>query len=163
MSEENKQGNAADTKALEQVLADVGSAESYAKVNDWAKGWQPKDLVSPSPFTRTEEELDAAIATSLESPEVDAALANVAEEAIADEAQLDAALNEMLTSPTVRAMVENVAADATEDARITSIPVGDISATDQYIVDSKLAGVYSRIEALEKRVVVAFKHAGFKF
>jgi hypothetical protein len=80
-----------------------------------------------------------------------------------DNEQLDAAINDILKSPEIDAMLENVAADAAEDKAIASLGVDAISATNQFIVDSKLNGVYSRIEALEKRVAAAFKHAGFKF
>jgi hypothetical protein len=151
MSEENKDGQAAEP-------------------NDWAKHWKPKDFPYPSPFAEavvpSDEQLDTAITQSLESPEVGAALANVAAEA-EDDAQLDAALNEMLTTPEVNAMLENVAADAVEDVGQQQNRVGVQNLRlpmPPEVADALLfQTLVQRLDAFEARVEKAFKHAGFKF
>jgi hypothetical protein len=154
MSEENKDGKAAEP-------------------NDWAKHWKPKDFPSPSPFAEavvpSDEQLDTAINQSLESPEVDAALANVAAEA-EDDAQLDAALNEMLTTPEVNAMLENVAADAIEDTKNDPAkgkpfdPTSTFSGWSSPDITGPVSYVTVReFDEFKARITAAFKHAGFKF
>jgi hypothetical protein len=168
MSEENKDGKAAEP-------------------NDWAKHWKPKDFVSPSPFTRTAadgsevtreqitrvesvlpigEQLDAAIDRALESPEVDAALANVAAEAAEDaekDAQFDAALAAALELPEIKEALDNVAAESNEWQPGIGLTRLDVIELRLGGLETALKFYKERIKSLESRVAAAMKHAGFKF
>jgi hypothetical protein len=151
MSEENKDGKAAEP-------------------NDWAKHWKPKDFPSPSPFAEavvpSDEQLDTAITQSLESPEVDAALANVAAEAAEDaekDAQFDAALAAALELPEIKEALDNVAAESNEWQPGVGLTRLDVVELRIGALEMALKFYKSRIESLEARVGVAMKHAGFKF
>jgi len=151
MREENKDGQAAEP-------------------NDWAKHWKSKDFVSPSPFADgvvpSDEQLDTAIIQSLESPEVDAALANVAAEAAEDaekDAQFDAALAAALELPEIKEALDNVAAESNEWQPGIGLTRLDVIELRLGGLESALKFYKSRIESLEARVAAAMKHAGFKF
>jgi hypothetical protein len=134
---------------IEQVAADAASTETFKEENpEWADGWQPAALVSPSPYS---------------TPPVPSA--NLSDEA------LDAEIDKLLASPEIDAMLENVANDAADDIGEAVQEVIDAASADkaaeyQYPLQNPngvIAIGRTEFEEFKDRVIKAFKHAGFKF
>jgi hypothetical protein len=152
MREENKQAADGFTTVDKPVrnYTEVGSTDHTIKI------YRETELVMPKPST--EELIDQL----LESPEVNAALANIAADAV-DDAQLDAAIDAALDTPEAKAMLDNVAAESNEWQPGVGLTRLDVIELRLGGLETALKFYKSRIESLESRVAAAMKHAGFKF